>query len=159
MQRVEGNQNVALLECVNPVKQNWRVRWDVTPTTDGLATYMEAELNHRPTTDEVKSLVIGWINEQITAEILGGFRYDGALVWLSAENQFNYKAAYDLAIQTGGATLPVKFKFGDDETPVYREFKTIEELSLFYFSAMQHVQKTLAEGWAKKDVFDVSGYE
>ena len=38
-------------------------------------------------------------------------------VWLSSENQFNYKAAYDLAVQTGGATLPVTFKFGTDEVP------------------------------------------
>ena len=28
-------------------------------------------------------------------------------IWLSSENQFNYKVAYDLALQTNGANLPI----------------------------------------------------
>ena len=79
-------------------------------------------------------------------------------VWLSSENQFNYKAAYDLAVQTAGATLPVVFKFGTDTEPVYREFATLEDLTDFYTKAMQHIQNTLADGWKKKDVFDLSLY-
>jgi hypothetical protein len=38
-------------------------------------------------------------------------------VWLSTENQFNYKAAFDLATQTGGKSLPVTFKFGSTNNP------------------------------------------
>ena len=34
-------------------------------------------------------------------------------IWLSSENQFNYKVAYDLALQTNGANLPIIFKFGE----------------------------------------------
>lgn len=46
-------------------------------------------------------------------------RYQGALVWLSRENQINYKAAFDLAMQFGGqhGTLPVTFKLGTTEDP------------------------------------------
>ena len=29
MNRVNGAQGVKLLECTNPVKGKWRVRWDV----------------------------------------------------------------------------------------------------------------------------------
>lgn len=32
MKRVEGSAGVSLLECVNPVKNKWRVRWDVQPS-------------------------------------------------------------------------------------------------------------------------------
>ena len=97
-------------------------------------------------------------NRETDKDILSGFTYENVPVWLSSENQFNYKAAYDLAVQTAGATLPVVFKFGTDTEPIYREFATLEDLTDFYTKAMQHIQNTLADGWKKKDVFDLSLY-
>ena len=48
MNRVNGAQGVKLLECTNPVKDKWRVRWDVHDNEDGCADYMEAEFNGKP---------------------------------------------------------------------------------------------------------------
>ena len=160
MKRVEGNAEVQLLECTNPARNRWRVRWDVQTCDDGSANYMEAEfLSGRPSAEAIKSLVIGWYNSQIDEAILSGFIYEDMPVWLSSENQFNYKAAYDLAVQTGGATLPVTFKFGTDEEPKYRTFTTLPELTDFYTKAMLYVQNTLADGWKKKDMFNVGLYQ
>jgi len=47
--RVQGSAEVELLECTNPVKGKWRVRWDVRKKEDGSADYMEQEFGHRPT--------------------------------------------------------------------------------------------------------------
>ena len=157
MQRTEGTAGVKLIECVSPARNKWRVRWDVQES-EGSANYMEAEFAHKPTPEEVKALVIGWYNQQIDTTILSGFYYEGCMVWLSSENQFNYKAAYDLAVQTGGATLPVKFKFGTDDSPVYRVFSQLDDLTDFYTKAMQHIKTTLDVGWQKKDSFDLSLY-
>ena len=79
-------------------------------------------------------------------------------VWLSSENQFNYKAIYDLAIQTNGKNLPVMFKFGTVEEPVYYTFNTIEELNDFYLKSTKFIQQTLEDGWKEKDTFDFSPY-
>ena len=62
MKKVEGNTGVRLLECINPIKNKWRVRWDVQPGENGSATYMEEEFDHRPTEDEIRSTVITWHN-------------------------------------------------------------------------------------------------
>lgn len=158
MKRVQGNSGVALLECVSPIKNKWRIRWDVQTDSDGVTSYMEEEFKHRPSDEEIRAAVIGWHNDQTDEAILSGFSYEDTPVWLSQENQFNYKAAYDLAVQTDGATLPVTFKFGTDDTPVYRAFSTIEDLKDFYTKAMQYIQETLAEGWTKKDAFNVEDY-
>lgn len=77
-------------------------------------------------------------------------------IWLSTENQFNYKAAYDLAVQTNGASLPVKFKFGTDEAPIYHTFNELEELQEFYMSSIAFVQQVLDDGWNEKDNLDLS---
>ena len=158
MKRVEGSAGVKLIECVSPARNGWRIRWDVQERGDGSASYMEEDFLGKPSDRVIRSVVLGWYNERINEAILCGFVYDGMSVWLSSENQFNYKAAYDLAVQTAGATLPVVFKFGTDTEPVYREFATLEDLTDFYTKAMQHIQNTLADGWKKKDVFDLSLY-
>ena len=147
-----------LLECTNPVKGKWRVRWDVRKNEDGSADYMEEEFSHRPELKEVKSLILDWYNAKVDEAILSGFTYEDMPVWLSSENQFNYKSAYDLAVQTAGATLPVTFKFGTDEQPQYRKFATLDELTDFYSKAMAYIQTALADGWKEKDAIDWSAY-
>lgn len=156
---MEGSAGVSLLECTNPVKGKWRVRWDVEKKEDGSASYMEEELGHRPDSEEVRSLVTGWYNARTDERILSGFEYEGQPVWLSSENQFNYKAAYDLAVQTGGQNLPVTFKLGTDDALSYRTFETVEQLQDFYVKAMKHIQDALQEGWKKKDALDLALYE
>ena len=80
-------------------------------------------------------------------------------VWLSMENQFNYKAAFDLAVQTNGDSLPVTFKFGTDDKAVYHEFTTLEDITDFYSKAVAFKDKILSDGWALKDAIDFSLYE
>ena len=72
--------------------------------------------------------------------------------------QFNYKSAYDLAVQTAGATLPITFKFGTDKQPQYRKFTTLDELTDFYSKAKAYIQTTLAKGWKEKDAIDWAAY-
>nr|DAF21084.1 MAG TPA: protein of unknown function (DUF4376) [Caudoviricetes sp.] len=158
MRRAEGNAGVRLLECTSPVKNKWRIRWDVQKKEDGSASYMEEEFNHKPTDEEIRLTVMAWYNRETDKTILSGFTYEGVPVWLSSENQFNYKSAFDLATMTGGETLPVTFKFGTDTEPVYREFTILEDLTDFYTKAIQHIQDTLADGWKKKNAFDLSMY-
>ena len=105
---------------------------------------MEEEFSYKPTSEEVKVMVINWYNQEINNEIMSGFTYNGIPVWLSQENQFNYKSAYDLAVQTDGTSLPVRFKFGTDDEPVYYEFNTLENLTDFYTKEMVFVQRTIS---------------
>lgn len=111
---------------------------------------------YKPTPEEIKSIINAQINADTDAKILSGFVWRDMPVWLSTENQFNYKAAYDLAIQTGGATLPVKFKFGTDAEPTYFVFENMDDFSDFYLSSMAYVQAMLDAGWVEKDSVDYS---
>lgn len=120
---------------------------------------MEEDVLHKPTLQKVKEIILGGINQQTDEAILNGFKWKGMPVWLSSENQFNYKAAYDLAFQTNGASLPTVFKFGTTEEPVYYKFDTLEELTDFYTKALTYINEQLAIGWHKKDSIDWSGYE
>lgn len=83
-------------------------------------------------------------------KILEGFRWRGIPVWLSTEAQFNYKSAYDLAVQNNGATLPVTFKIGTTTEPVFVEFSTLDELRPFIMGIFAHINSLLEKGWKRK---------
>ena len=120
---------------------------------------------------DVKDAIIDDIDSRTTANIIDGFIWNNIPVWLSTENQFNFKAAYDLALQTNGASLPVTFKIGQtpktyDEDgkeqggePIYHTFETLEDIADFYTKAFAYINKCLNEGWQKKDSIDWSIYE
>ena len=79
MKRVEGSAGVSLLECTNPVKGKWRIRWDVQKKEDDSASYMEEEFNHKPTDEEIRSTVTAWYNRETDKAILSGFIYDSGM--------------------------------------------------------------------------------
>jgi hypothetical protein len=163
MKQSEGNSGIELIQCINPRQNKWCIRWNVQSKNDAnnkdAVTFLEYEFNHKPELDEIKSIILDWYNEKIDQEILSGMVYDNAVVWLSSENQFNYKAAYDLAIQKNGATLPVTFKFGTTDKPVYKQFNSISQLEDFYIKSVSYINQTLFNGWVEKDNIDWSKYE
>lgn len=109
--------------------------------------------NYRPTLDEIKEVITAQIDNDTDAKILTQFSWNGKAVYLSKENQMNFKAAYDLAVQTGGQSLPIKFKLGEDaeKNAVYHTFSELAEFSDFYTKAIAFVIACLNEGWEDKD--------
>jgi hypothetical protein len=114
----------------------------------------------KPTIEMVKDAIKGDIDSQTDETILCGFVWNEKPVYLSSENQFNFKAAYDLAVQTDGANLPVTFKLGElsDGTPVYHTFEEMAEAQDFYVKAVTFINQTLAAGWQRKDSIDWDAY-
>lgn len=161
MERVQGNKGIAHVECINPRYNKYRVRWDFQSYTgeNGVegVTFYETEL-YSPTFEQIQETVLNGYNAIIDERIANGFEWKGMKVWLSRENQFNYKAAYDLAIQMQGVNLPITFKFGTTINPQYYVFNTLDELQDFYLSAMKYINDTLSAGWIEKDSIDWMPY-
>lgn len=121
--------------------------------------YVEQFKGRKPGVDELKAEILALVDKNTDERIISGYSYNGKLVWLSSENQFNYKAAYDLAVQTGGKSLPVKVKVGTTEEPEYITFDNVEDFGNFYLGAIKFIQQCLQEGWTEKDNIDWSAYE
>lgn len=154
--KVINDNNVIIMWDYKPIsKVNAKGESVETP----LAVWQEKRFDHKPTMNEIKETILSYYNQKIECEILNGLKWNGMQIWLSTENQFNYKAAYDLAVQTNGATLPMIFKFGDEENVIYYEFKNMTEFTDFYMSSINHVQKTLSNGWKEKDSIDWTLFE
>jgi len=119
------------------------------------------DYDHIPTVAEVRADIEALINAQTDYRILTGCVWNGKPVWLSAENEFNFKAAADLADKTDGGILPIKFKLGEDENgePVYHTFTKKEVLADFASKIFLHIQTAIKAGWDEKDSVDYSLYQ
>lgn len=142
------------IECVDSKRNIWKIRWDFKDDS-----FEEVTLDYKPSLEKIQDLIYDWYNKQTDKAILSGFVWKDMPVWLSSENQFNYKAAFDLAIQTNGASLPVKFKFGTNKNPIYYTFRTVEDLSDFYMQAMSYINNILDQGWQQKDNINWNKYK
>ena len=132
--------------------------------TEGYCTYAQAVFNKKQhpdlSIDTVKEAILAQINDDVKANIITGFSWDGHPVWLSIENQTNYKSAYDLAIQTEGDTLPYVIRVGaDDSAPDYIRFNNRSDFADFYRAMVSHIQQCLANGWQLKDSIEWDRYE
>ena len=119
---------------------------------DGMGYDYRHTFAHIPTAMEVLTVITNHVNELTDQKILSGYQWNGMNVWLSSENQFNFKAAYDVAVQTGGMTLPVKFKLGEtDGEPNYYVFEDMATFTDFYTKALAYIIEILNTGWGEKD--------
>ena len=140
------------------------IRWDyVEDVNEGegpkIATWTYEKFSNLPSLEYIKSMINDYYNKQISESIMSGFEWNGYRVWLSIENQTNYKNTLDLAIQTEGESLPAVFRFGTIESSEYYEFKTVDELKEFWIGCNNHIQKCLTDGWKIKDSIDWSKYQ
>lgn len=133
------------------------VNFNIKETEDGWEyEHSEAVVDHQPELADIVNAVNERINAKTDERILSGLRWRDLPVWLSTENQINIKAAYDLAFQTGGGMLPIRFKLGEDEkgAPVYFDFEDLATFGDFYTNCVAWIQKCINEGWKEKDEFD-----
>lgn len=155
--------NSSLVECINPVANTWMVLWG--KNSEGLdrgeevISYLSETVDHKPTLEEVKSIITNWYNSIVDQEILTGYTWQGIPVWLSLENQVNYKAIYDLSLQNNDELLPVTIKLGTTDNTIYYTFDDIDTLKEFYIGAVKHIQSALAKGWEVKKEIDWSIYK
>lgn len=184
------NKVYAPKECFLPIREDRSrtiISYGYVAEEDGInATwyeiYVPKKVKQSLSFNEVKDAIIGDINARTDEKILSGFVWtclkgedkDKTFnVWLSTENEFNFKAAYDLAVQTQGQSLPVKFKLGEIEVeveseeeqrqtekqPIYHTFEDMEDFSDFYVKTIAYVNQCLNEGWAMKDSMDWEPYK
>lgn len=154
--KVHGGKDLPILQCVNEKADKWLVLWDMQEEEEGSYIYKGAILEHAPTIEDIQTIINNSINDEVSKVIFSGLKIDNNIVYLSLENQLNYKAAYDLAYQTNGKNLPVTFKFGEN---YYKSFSTIEELEKFYIAVRTHIDSAVKAGWEKKEAIDYNKYK
>lgn len=166
---VSSTDSLPLIECTSKRHDSWVLRYDCKPfivnegteNENTMYEYLAQDFRHKPSIEEIRDAIHAQMNSETDEKIISGFSWNNKPVWLSTENQFNFKAAYDVALQTEGGNLPIKFKLGEDSegNPVYHTFTSMNAFTDFYTRAIAYINQCLNEGWTRKDSFDFTPYE
>lgn len=138
-------------------KKNWLLMFGLS-TDDNSENewHYRKNYNHKPSKEELKDDLEQLVNSITDQSILNGFVWKDMPVYLSTENQMNFKAVYDLTIQTSGKTLPIQFKLGEDSdgNAVYYKFTDVDTFTDFYSKTVSYIVDCINKGWAEKDNID-----
>ena len=116
-----------------------------------------------PTKEDILQAIIADIDACTDEKILNGYQWtvlhgdhagQTVSVWLSAENQNNFKAKHDAALAyPQQVPFPMRYKIGQDEQKhaIYEEFQNIGELAAFYLGGVAYIERCVDEGWQIKD--------
>lgn len=137
----------------NPENKSYVIHWEFDE--NGIATESHV-FSSKPTLEEIKKIIHGYYNLKCEKEIVSGLQYEGSTVWLSIENQINYKAVFDLADKQD--FKPVIIKLGNEFEPVYKTFENYAAFEGFVNTCFQHIQTTLKKYWDIKNSIDWNKY-
>lgn len=140
------------------------VSYNLVPLEDEVhATWCEVvfykKITPNPSFEQIKAAILQDIDDTVKTQIIEDMVWNGHNVWLSLENQSNYKNALDIATRTDGSNLPYKVRFGSVDAPEYHEFETVSELEGFWCDCSNHIVSKLNAGWALKDSIDWDKYK
>lgn len=124
----------------------------------GSAFWNSCVFSYKPNANDIYNKVVEYVNNSVNYKIVNNFVWSGYSVHLDSENQQNYKAAFDLAVQTNGENLPLKFKFSKRGKTEYYTFTNLDTLKDFYLKLNKHINDCLSEGWEIKDSFRKEDY-
>lgn len=155
---VSGNKFPKHIECVNKISNKWRIRFDIGKYDENSYFYKEYTFMHKPTIEEVRSIITWYYNEKADNDIIRGFKWNNMDVWLSIENQMNYKAIYDLININEYSVFPLRLKFSQNDNDLIYTFETKEEYLDFYESQITYIKDTLQTYWDIKSNIDYTNY-
>lgn len=137
-------------------KRNWVLIYGVDSETENGYSFRK-NYGYKPTAQELHQDIDNLINNITDEKILNDFVWNGMGVYLSSENQMNFKAVHDIVVQSDSTMSPITFKLSEDENgqPIYHEFKSKSEISDFYLKAVSFIHGTLEAGWKEKDSVDI----
>lgn len=146
LKKVEERKVGGLL-LADPYKDIWVCE---IPCSNNDTHYLfNKEYKGKPTQETVSDDVLSELNSECEKEIREGFRYNEYSVWLSLENQQNYKMLYDYLNNCGTEQTKVKL-YDAQGNGVYMEFD-VKEYQPFYFAIIEYINATLSKYWDIKD--------
>lgn len=152
--KISCGADLAPIECINPRRDRWAVRWDLHQEQDGAWFASEVVVDHRPTVDEIRSIISRHIDAITQDEIINGFSWKGKPVRLTDDAQRNFLFAVYSLDRTGEIDRAQFVGLLEAQT----DAEAADELGDMVAAIWQHIKQKRADGIAAKNAVDFSKY-
>lgn len=146
------------LQVFNQIKGEYILSWVYKETM-----YVETILTYKPDIDQIKNIIIDFIEKEVDKNVEFGFVYKGTPVHLNKENEDNFFKAFvfgfleNMSGQNFGI-FPIPFKLGTPEKPEIKMFNDFSEVKEFCLSAFAYKKGCIAEGFKLKQEIPVAEF-
>lgn len=138
------------LQVFNQIKGEYILSWVYQKNM-----YVETVLSYKPDIEQIKNIIIDFIEKEVDKKVEFGFVYKGIPVHLNKENEDNFFKAFVFGFleNMSGKSFgifPIPFKLGTPEKPEIKIFKDFSEVQEFCLSAFEYKKSCIAEGFKLK---------
>lgn len=152
--KISCGADLAPIECINPRRDRWAVRWDIHQKQDAGWFASEVVVDHRPTVEEIREIITAHIDATTQNDIVNGFSWKGKPVKLTDTAQRNFLFAVFTVDRTGEIDREQFVGLLDAQT----DAEAADELADMVSAIWEHIQQKRADGIAAKNAVDFSKY-
>lgn len=150
--------NIDKYTPIKKVNGKYIVSWGLTKNNNDTYTWKYYITNRKPTPETIKEEINTYINENVKKSIINDFTWNGMKVYLSLENQIDYKLLFDITLLQDGTNLPEVIKLKQGKETVHYSIESVEEFKDFMLSMNRHIRECLKQGRELKESIDYSEY-
>lgn len=152
--KISCGADLAPIECINPRRDRWAVRWDIHQEQDAGWFASEVVVDHRPTVEEIREIITAHIDATTQNDIVNGFSWKGKPVKLTDTAQRNFLFAVFTVDRTGEIDREQFVGLLDAQT----DAEAADELADMVSAIWGHIQQKRADGITAKNAVDFSKY-
>lgn len=157
-QQTNSGAKPLMLECVNPYRDEWIVRYDVQPLLEGDGyEWKEVWVSPRPTIEEIHTFLIQKSKEEEQSVMNAGFVWEGMRIKMDDENQANFKQQFDLQL-ADIFPIDAKYFFGEQSEIVYA-FESKEKLQEWILAMAMFKAQTKETYIVKRNSINLEDYK
>lgn len=155
VQKISCSEFLQPVECINPRRSRYAVRWDHHEEAEGGWFAFEVVFDHAPAVEEIRAVINGHIDELTQQAIINGFSWKGRPVRLTDTAQRNFLFAVYSLNHTGEIDRAPFVGLLEADT----DAAAVDELGDMVAAMWDHIKKNRAVGQSLKDAVDYSVYE
>lgn len=151
---IKCSEDIMPIECVNPRRNIWAVRWNLHPDENNEWSALEALSLGRPSIDTIRSSISDFIDSITQDRIVNGFVWNDIPIKLTDAAQRNFLFALFHLNHTG---IVDRESYGDLLVSDSDEEAAIE-LRDMVASMWQHIKECRADGILRKNQVDYTRF-
>lgn len=154
-QEISCSEVLAPLECINPRRDRWAVRWNHRHDEERGWLAVEMIVDGKPSSDTVREAITEYYDTITQDRIVNGFSWNGHPVRLTDTAQRNFLFAVYSLDRTGEIDRAAFIGLLEAET----DAAAADELGDMVAAMWQHIKECRAQGIKAKNAVDYSVYE
>ena len=141
------------------INNKYVISWGLEKVNDDSYKWKYFVSNNKISKNEIKDIINAYVNSEVKKSIENKFEWNSMHIYLSLENQIDYKLLFDVTMLQNGKNLPETIKFKVNGENIFYEIESIEEFKDFIIKMNNHIRTCIKIGNNIKESINYVDYQ